>query len=55
MQRSHVAKLSAIVSQKGIWEPGIYTNAADFNLDGQVNFEDFAYMADTWLWQTAWH
>lgn len=38
-----------------IWEPGIYTNAADFNLDGQVNFEDFAYMADTWLWQTAWH
>lgn len=37
-----------------IWEPGIYTNVADFNLDGQVNFEDFAYFADTWLWQTAW-
>jgi hypothetical protein len=37
-----------------VWEPGLYTNASDFNLDGQVNFEDFAYMADTWLWQTAW-
>ena len=37
-----------------IWEHGLYTNASDFNLDGQVNFEDFAYMADTWLWQTAW-
>jgi len=37
-----------------IWEPGTYTNAADFNLDGQVNFKDFAYVADTWLWQTEW-
>ena len=37
-----------------IWEPGIYTNAADFNLDGQVNLEDFAYLADVWLWQTSW-
>ena len=34
-----------------IWEPGTYSNIADFNLDGQVNFEDFAYFADTWLWQ----
>lgn len=38
-----------------VWEPGVYINAADFNLDGQVNFEDFAYIADSWLWQTAWH
>jgi len=38
-----------------IWEPGLYTNVADFNLDGKVNLEDFAYFADTWLWQTAWH
>jgi hypothetical protein len=37
-----------------IWEPGLYTNVADFNLDGKVNLEDFAYFADTWLWQTAW-
>lgn len=37
-----------------IWEPGLYTNVADFNLDGQVNLKDFAYFADTWLWQTAW-
>jgi hypothetical protein len=37
-----------------IWEPGIYTNVADFNLDGQVSLKDFAYFADTWLWQTAW-
>jgi len=37
-----------------IWEPGTYSNIADFNLDGQVNFEDFAYFADTWLWRSAW-
>jgi hypothetical protein len=37
-----------------IWEPGLYTNVTDFNLDGQVNLKDFAYFADTWLWQTAW-
>jgi len=34
-----------------IWEPGPYNNIADFNLDGQVNFKDFADFADTWLWQ----
>ena len=34
-----------------IWEPGLYNNVADFNLDGQVNFNDFAYFVDTWLWQ----
>jgi hypothetical protein len=34
-----------------IWEPGTYTNVADFNLDGTVNFKDFAYIADSWLWQ----
>lgn len=34
-----------------VWEPGLYTNMADFNLDGKVNFEDFAYFADVWLWQ----
>jgi len=38
-----------------IWEPGLYTNIADFNLDGKVALADFAYFADTWLWQTAWH
>jgi len=37
-----------------IWEPGIYSNVVDFNLDGQVNIKDFAFFADTWLWQTAW-
>ena len=34
-----------------IWEPGLYNNIADFNLDGEVNFKDFADFADTWLWQ----
>ncbi len=34
-----------------IWEPGTYNNIADFNLDGQVNFKDFADFAETWLWQ----
>jgi hypothetical protein len=38
-----------------IWEPGTYTNIADFNLDGTVNFKDFAYIADTWLWQASWY
>jgi len=38
-----------------IWEPGTYTNGADFNLDGRVNFEDFTDFADTWLWQADWH
>lgn len=33
------------------WEPGLYTNMADFNLDGRVNFEDFACFADVWLWR----
>lgn len=37
-----------------IWEPGIYTNVADFNLDGTVNFKDFADFANTWLWQASW-
>lgn len=37
-----------------IWEPGTYTNVADFNLDGQVNLKDFALFADTWLWESAW-
>jgi len=38
-----------------IWEPGTYSNIADFNLDGQVNFKDFADFADTWLWQADWY
>ena len=38
-----------------IWEPGTYTNVADFNLDGLVNFKDFADFADTWLWQATWY
>jgi len=38
-----------------IWEPGTYTNVADFNLDGTVNFKDFADFANTWLWQADWY
>jgi len=38
-----------------IWETGIYNNIADFNLDGQVNFTDFAGFANTWLWQSGWY
>ena len=37
-----------------IWEPGLYTNIADFNLDGKVDFKDFANFADIWLWQASW-
>lgn len=38
-----------------IWEPGTYTNLADFNLDGTVNFKDFADFANTWLWKADWY
>ena len=38
-----------------IWEPGIYTNIADFNLDGHVNFKDFGDFANTWLWRASWY
>lgn len=38
-----------------IWEPGLYNNIADFNLDGVVNLKDFGDFADTWLWQTGWY
>lgn len=37
-----------------MWEPGLYTNVADFNLDGKVDFKDFSYFANTWLWKTSW-
>lgn len=29
------------------WESSLNSNAADFNLDGKVNFADYAYFADT--------
>ncbi len=35
-----------------VWEPGLYNNIADFNLDGKVNMADYAYFADTWLWES---
>lgn len=38
-----------------LWEPGLYTTIADFNLDGKVNLKDFAYFADTWLWESLVH
>ncbi|MFA5291706.1 MAG: hypothetical protein WC496_01580 [Phycisphaerae bacterium] len=37
-----------------LWEPGQYNNIADFNLDGSVNFSDFAEFSNSWLWQTQW-
>ena len=37
-----------------IWEPGIDSNAADYNLDGRVNLEDYAQFAKTWLWEASW-
>jgi len=38
-----------------VWEPGRYSNVADFNLDGRVNFEDLADLADAWLRASASH
>jgi len=37
-----------------VWEPGIDSNAADYNLDGRVNLEDYAQFAKTWLWEASW-
>lgn len=37
-----------------VWEPGIDSNAADYNLDGRVNLEDYAQFARTWLWEASW-
>lgn len=36
-----------------IWEPGAYTNPADFDFDGKVGMKDFAAFADVWLWEHA--
>lgn len=36
------------------WQAGTDSCVADYNLDGQVNFKDFADFADTWLWQASW-
>jgi hypothetical protein len=33
-----------------VWNQSAFSNAADFNLDGNVNFKDFATFANTWLW-----
>jgi hypothetical protein len=38
-----------------VWEPGRYSNVADFNLDGRVNFEDLADLADARLRASASH
>jgi len=36
------------------WEAGdIYNSMTDFDLDGKVDFRDFAAFADTWMWQAA--
>jgi hypothetical protein len=37
-----------------VWEPGIDSNAADYNLDGRVNLEDYAQFTRTWLWESSW-
>jgi len=37
------------------WEEGAYSSVADFNLDGQINFIDFAYLANAWLSQASWY
>ena len=36
-------------------EAGIDRNHFDMNADGIENFEDFAYFAETWLWQASWY
>ena len=37
-----------------ITTPTVLLKALAFFLDGNVNFEDYTYFADTWLWQTGW-
>lgn len=36
-------------------EAGIDRNHFDLNADGIENFKDFAYFAETWLWQASWY
>ncbi len=38
-----------------ISQPSAYTNMADFNLDGQVDFKDFSAFAETWLQRESWY
>jgi len=58
-QKVFLERLGAVIPQDGItnngniiWEPGMYNNIADFNLDGKVDFKDFADFSGTWLWQS---
>ncbi|MCK5563626.1 MAG: hypothetical protein KAJ07_00125 [Planctomycetes bacterium] len=37
------------------WEAGSDSNAADYNLDGNVNLTDFANFAESWMWQASWY
>ena len=36
-------------------EAGIDRNHFDLNADGTEDFKDFAYFAETWLWQASWY
>lgn len=36
-------------------EAGIDRNHFDLNADGIEDFKDFAYFAETWLWQASWY
>jgi len=38
-----------------ISEPSIYSDMADFTLDGKTNFRQLVVLADTWLYQTNWN
>jgi len=36
-------------------EAGVDRNHFDINADGTVKLEDFAYFAESWLWQASWY
>lgn len=36
-------------------EAGTYRNHFDVNADGIEDFKDFAYFANTWLWEATWY
>ena len=49
---SHALSVAEIASLRGITSP--YSESFDLNVDGAVNFKDFAALADEWLDELLW-
>jgi hypothetical protein len=49
---SHALSVAEIASLRGITSP--YSESFDLNVDGAVDFKDFAALADEWLDELLW-